>query len=366
MNTEIGSTLINGFAMNKALSIIYKDLRDIIEVNSVASQFVFADVSGLSPQYKVIKKYPISAFKTFSNVAEVNIKNIAIIPATSYDVKRAGIVTLVDVTTMAIKGIGMIKSTSIVDVEVLWLEYIYEAKQVISADTGNLITTGADGRLYLSKEAIEATENKVHTINDDIQIVKVYATYLDYNAAEIKNMENVHDGAFVLILKDPLHDNKPWLYVLSNMNAASPVISPSREYTKLKEYPSTVAVKSYVDSHIIKTSKNFDNDTIVKSPTTELWGIALDRHTINKNKAGLYSVDLDVLRKEMLYVASTPGNVPVFDQNGYIKDDGWGVTAESDSIDDGAKKLVSKRFLNAQRITDSETSDLIKSSDIKK
>jgi hypothetical protein len=366
VNAEIGSTLINGYALNRALSVIYTDLRDTIETNSVASKYVFADISQLSPEFNTLKKYPIGAFKTFTNVSDTNIKNIGIIPAISYDIKRAGIVTLVDVTTMTLKGLGLVKSADLSNVEILWLEYIAQSKQLISSDAGNLITIGTDGRLYLSKEAIEQTENKVYCIDDDIKIVGVYRTYLDYNPADIKKLEGVHDGAYVVIIKDPLHDNKTWLYQLSNVSAAAPTITPIKEYTKVKEYPSAVAVKSYVDSKVINATRNFDKDTIVKNPNSELWGVAFDRHTIAKNKSGLYAVDLDVLKRELLQVSSTPGNVVVFDQNGYIRDDGWGITSESEAIDDGAKKLVSKKFLNSQRITDNETSDLINSADIKK
>ena len=243
MNVEIGSTLINGFAMNRALSVIYENLRDTIEVNSVASKYIFADVSGLNPQFNVLKNYPIAAFKTFTNVAEVNAKNVAIIPASYYDIKCAGIVTLVDVSTMVLIGIGLIKSTSVSDVEVLWLNYISEAKQIVSADAGNLITTGTDGKLYLAKAAIEFIENKIYYIDDDVQIVKVLDTYLDYNASEIKKLENVHDGACIVILKDQLHDNKTWLYSLSNMSSVSPDATPMGEYSKIKQYPSAVAVK---------------------------------------------------------------------------------------------------------------------------
>jgi hypothetical protein len=366
MNTEIGSTLVNGFAMNRALSVIYKDLRDKIEVNTVASKYVFADVSALTPEYNVLKKYPIDAFKTFTNVPEFNIKNVAIIPAIAYDVNRAGMIPLVDVTSMELKAIGLVKDVGVSDVEILWLEYIYKAKQLISDKAGNLIATTDDGKLYLSEEAIEATENKVYCISDDIKILKVYNTYLEYNPLDIKKLDNAHDGDYVVILSDPLHDHKPWLYVLSNTSAASPVISPVEEYKKIKEYPSAVAVKVYVDAHLVKTTRNFDNDTIVRNPANELWGVALDRHTITKNKNGLYAVDMDVLRRELLAVASAPGNVVVFNESGYIRDDGWGITADSEPIDDGTKKLVSKNFLNKQRITDVETSDLIASTDIKK
>ena len=365
MNVEIGSTFVNGYAMNKSLSVIYKDLRDKIETNSIASKFVFADISELIPQFNVSRKYPMDAFKTFTNVAQVNIHDIAIVPAIPYDVKCAGLVPLIDVSTMTLVAVGLVKSVTLTDVELIWLEYITSSKQIVSPDSGNLIATGADGKLYLAKDSIEATADKVYFIDDDIQIVRVYDSYLDYNPSDIKELENVHDGANVIILNDPLHGNKPWLYVLSNTSAASPVIKPVGEYTKIKQYPSTVAVKSYVDSRVIKINKNFDNDTIVKNPTSELWGVALDRHTISKNKNGLYSVDLDVLREELLEVPSSPGNVVIFSDNGYIKDDGWGITDTGEPIDDGAKKLVSKGYLNSQRITDIETIDLIKSIELK-
>lgn len=366
MNAEIGSTFVNGYAMNRALSVIYKDLRDKIEINSVANKFVFADVSELTPEFSVSKAYPISAFRTFTNVPNVNIKDIAIIPAIPYDIKCAGIVPLLDVSSMELLAIGVVKSATLADVEIIWMEYISSAKQIVSPVKDNLITTGPDGKLYLAEDSVELTKDKVYLIDDDIQILRVYDTYLDYNPSDIKKLDNVHDGANVIILNDPLHGNKPWLYVLTNTSAASPVIKPVGEYTKIKQYPSTVAVKAYVDSRIVKTNKNFDNDTIVKNPSSELWGVAIDRHTISKNKNGLYAVDLDVLREELLEVPSSPGNIVIFSDKGYIKDEGWGITSTGESISDGAKKLVSKDYLNSQRISDSETTDLINTADIKK
>lgn len=365
MNTEIGSTLVNGFALNKALSVIYKDLRDIIETNNISSKYVFADISELTPIFNVIGKYPIKAFKTFSNVAEVNIKSVAIIPAISYDINRAGVVTLVDVTTMTLKGIGLVKSSTLSDVEILWMNYISEAKQIVSEDVGNLITIGSDDKLFLSKDVVQVTENMTNKIDKNINIVKVFETYLDYNPSEIKKINNIQDGSYVIILKDPLHNNKSWLYILSNTNTSSPVISPVGEYTEIMQYPSVIAVKEYVDSRTTEIANNFDNDTI-RQNSSNIWGVALDRYTINKNKDGLYGVDLEILKKEILQVPSTPDNVVIFNDKGYIKDDGWGITSDNESIDTGDKKLISKRFLNNQRITDAETTDLIQVVEIDK
>ena len=88
MNVEIGSTLINGFALNKALSTMYNDLRDRIEINDVASKYVFADISDIIPEFNVMKTYPIDCFKTFINTPEVNIKNITICLAIPYTINN--------------------------------------------------------------------------------------------------------------------------------------------------------------------------------------------------------------------------------------------------------------------------------------
>lgn len=363
MNVEIGSTLVNGYALNKSLSAIYNDLRDKVEGNSVARKYIFTDVTEIVPEFNVLKKYPLSSFKTFSNVAEVNIRSIAVVPATFYDIKCAGIVTLVDVSTMKLQALGMVKSVDISNVEILWLEYISEAKQLVSESAGNLITIGTDGKLFLSNEVVETKENRTNYIDTEIDIVKVFDTYLEYKPEEIKKLPNVRDGAHVVILNDQLHENKSWLYVLSSI-AATPVITSVGEYKKSNQYPSMVAVKSYVDS-VVLDHKKFDEDTIVRDKN-DIWQVALDKHTINKNKNGLYAVDLDVLREELLKVSSTEGNVPTFNKDGYINDDGWGIITDvNEPIDDGTKKLVSKGYLYSRQITNEETSDLIESVEIK-
>lgn len=362
MNVEIGSTLVNGYALNKTLSVVYEDLREKIDGNSIARKYVFADVSDLTPEYNVLKNYPLTSFRTFSNVAEVNIRNVAVVPATFYDVKCAGIVTLIDVSTMKLQSLGMIKSTTTTEAEILWLEYISESKQILSDDVGNLITIGSDGKLFLNKDVVERTENKTHYVDNEVDIVKIFDTYLDYNPAEIKKLPNVRDGAHVVIVKDQLHNNKSWLYVLSSTNA-TPVITSVGEYTKTEQYPSMIAVKSYVDS-VVLDHKKFDEDTIIRD-NNDIWKVALDKHTITKNNNGLYSVNLDVLREELLKVESEEGNVAIFNENGYISDIGYGITEENESIDDGTKKLVTKKFLHSQQITEDETTDLINSVEIK-